>query len=392
MKRTGILAFLRRVRENVVVNDPITDDAYEHAAMDYCIRDLCMWSSINLIANLISKCEFRTFVSGKEKRGEEYYLWNVEPNRNQNSTQFLRKLISALYLRNEALVVEVSGQMLVADEFTHKPYALYDHQFTGVRVDDYTFAQTFFMGDVLYFELGNKDMRKVIDRVYESYNRLLKYAAAQYQRSRGSRGILKLPTMTKGNEEEQRALSDLLNIKFKTFFTANSAVLPLPQGYTYEDSASKTYSSETTRDIRAMIDDISDFTSRGFGIPPALMRGTVEGTKDAMGTLLTVTIDPLTDMMQEEINRKRSGRAGFLAGTYVQIDTKTIQHIDLLTVATSIDKLIGSGSFCINDIRRACGEAEIDEPWARQHFMTKNYAQAGDLNNAMEGNNDGKTA
>lgn len=368
----------------MVVNDPITDEAFEHAAMDYCIRDLCLWSSINLIASLIGKCEFRTFVRGKEKRDAEYLQWNVEPNRNQNSTQFLHKLIAALYLRNEALVVEVNGQLLVADDFTRRTFALYDHQFTGVRVDDYTFSQTFFMGDVLYFRLGERDMRKVVDSVYDSYNRLLKYAAAQYQRSRGSRGILKLPTMTKGNEEEQKALNDLLNNKFRTFYTANSAVLPLPQGYTYEDTGSKTYSNETTRDIRAMIDDISDFTARGLGIPSAILRGTVEGIKDAMSTLLTVTIDPLTDMLQEEINRKRNGLAGFRQGTYFLIDTKTIQHIDLLTVATSIDKLIGSGAFCVNDIRRACGEAEIDEPWAKQHVMTKNYAPSGELNRSME--------
>jgi len=389
----GIFSFFRRVKNGVVINDLITDDAFENAALEYCIRDLCLWSSINLIAGLVGKCEFRTFTGGKETRDAEHYLWNVEPNRNQNSTQFLRKLITRLYLTNEALVVEVNGQLLVADSFARTPYALYDHQFSGVTVEGFTFAQTFYMADVLYFQLSERNMRQVIDRVHDSYNRMLKYAATQYQRSRGSRGILKLPNIPSGSEEAQNALADLLNNKFKRFFTANSAVLPLPQGYSYEDSGGKTYANETTRDIRAMIDDISDFTARAFGIPPALMRGTVEGTKDAMNTLLTVTIDPLTDMLQEEINRKRSGLAGMRKGTYVRIDTKTVQHIDLLSVAGSIDKLIGSGVFCVNDIRRACGETEIDAPWARQHMMTKNYAPSGELNQALgEGNGDGKTA
>jgi hypothetical protein len=79
-------------------------------------------------------------------------------------------------------------------------------------------------------------------------------------------------------------------------------------------------------------------------------------------------------MLAEEINRKRNGYAGFAAGTYLMIDTKTIKHIDLLSVAGAVDKLIGSGAFCINDIRKACGDVEIDEPWARQHFITKNYS------------------
>ena len=367
----------------MVVSDPLTEEEFYRSAIDYCMRDLCLWSSVNLIANLISKCEFKTFTGGKETHDREYYLWNVEPNVNQNSTQFIHKWITQLYLHNEALIVEINGQLLVADSFTKTPYALYDYAFSGVTVEDYTFGKTFRMSEVMYFRLSEKNTRQVTDGVYESYNRLLNYATIQFQRTRGSRGILTIDAQAKNDPEYRATLNDLLDNKFKKFFTANNAVLPLFKGYSYEDTGSKTYASETTRDIRAMVDDISDFTARGLGIPPALVRGTVEGTKDALDNLLTYTIDPLTDMLQEEINRKRSGYEGFRKKTYLQIDTKTIRHIDLLSVATSIDKLIGSGVFCVNDIRKACGESEIAEPWANQHFMTKNYAPNGELNQAL---------
>lgn len=66
-------------------------------------------------------------------------------------------------------------------------------------------------------------------------------------------------------------------------------------------------------------------------------------------------------------------------------DTKAVKHIDLLDVATSIDKLISSGCFTINDIRRVCGEDEIDEPWANQFFMTKNYSAIEDIVNQLKG-------
>ncbi len=59
----------------------------------------------------------------------EYYLWNVEPNRNQNSSAFLTKLIGKLYRNNEALVIESNGQLLVADSFEKVKYALYDYTF-----------------------------------------------------------------------------------------------------------------------------------------------------------------------------------------------------------------------------------------------------------------------
>ena len=138
-----------------------------------------------------------------------------------------------------------------------------------------------------------------------------------------------------------------------------------------------------------MVDDISDFTAKGFCIPPALLRGDVAGLKDAIKLFLTFCIDPLVDNLQEEINRKRVGRSAFLAGTYIQIDTKTIEHIDLLSVSTAIDKLIASGAFCINDIRKAVGEQLIDEEWANQHWMTKNYSPADELLAALQGGDAG---
>lgn len=176
-----------------------------------------------------------------------------------------------------------------------------------------------------------------------------------------------------------------MNERFKKFFEAENAVLPLFDGYKYIDIGSKTYSNEGTRDIKAMIDDIYDFTGRAFGIPPVILKGDLANVGDtAINNYLTFCVDPLTDMLQEEINRKRSGYTAFSQGTYLEIDTRSIKHIDLLSVSTAIDKLIGSGSFCINDIRKLVGEPIIDEPWAWQHWITKNYSSVEDLLNALD--------
>jgi hypothetical protein len=78
-------------------------------------------------------------------------------------------------------------------------------------------------------------------------------------------------------------------------------------------------------------------------------------------------------------------KSGFSKGTYLKIDTKTIKHIDLLSVSTAVDKLISSGCFCINDIRKAVGDEIIDEDWAWQHFITKNYSTVEDLLKMLEG-------
>ncbi len=347
------------------------------------VRELAFWSCVNIIANAIGKCEFKTFVRHRETRGPEYYLWNVEPNANQNSSAFIHKWISQLYSRNEALVIEQNGQLLVADSFDRKPYALYDDVFSQVQVGDFTFNRTFMQSEVLYFRLSEKNMRLIANGLYAAYQKMIDYGMHSYQRSRGQKGVITIDTMAAGGSSWQKEYENLKNRDFKSFFDAENAVMPLFKGFRYDDLGSKTYSNEGTRDVRAMIDDVSDFTAKAFGIPPALLSGEVQGTSDALDQFLTFCVDPLADMLQEEINRKRNGYGGFSQGTYLQIDTRAIKHVDLLSVSTAIDKLISSGAYCINDIRKLTGDQVIDEPWAWQHFMTKNYATVAELLRAL---------
>jgi len=348
-------------------------DEYASLVFDIYVREMAFWSAVNIVANAVSKCEFKTFLNGKEDKGKEYYLWNIEPNKNQNSSAFLHKLIAKLYRNNECLVIEQNGQLLVADNFIRKPYALYDDVFTQVQVEDFTFDRPFNQSEVLYYKLNEENIRKLINGLYESYSKLIAYSMKTYQRSRGTKGIFKYDTLPVAGTPEREAFDALINRKIKQWMEGDNAALPLGRGQEWKELQHKTYTNESTRDIRAQIDDIFDFTARAFGIPPALLRGDVQDTSKAIDQLLTFCIDPLADMLQEEINRKRNGYEGLRRGTYLKINTSCIKHIDLFDVATAIDKLIASGAFNINDVREAAGYEAIDEPWAWQHWMTKNY-------------------
>ncbi len=357
-----------------------TPGEFFNYAAEYTVRELAFWSVVNAIANGVSKCEFKTFVRSKEVKGDEWYLWNVQPNKNQSSSAFIRQWITTLYRENECLIISTDdGQLLIADSFQHKEYALYDDIFTQVTVRDYVFQRSFVGSEVLFYRLNSANVNDLLHRLYESYGKLIAYGQKYYQKSRGNKGTLKVPSPQTGNAEQEEEISSFLTNQCRSFLENDNGVLPLYEGYDYTNLGSKTYANDSTRDIRAMIDDVLDFTARALGFPAALIRGDVAGIKEAMEAFLTLCLDPLTDFLTEEIIRKRIGKAAVLAGTTLVIDTMAVKHVDLLSVSGAIDKLIGSGAFCINDIRKLVGKEPIDEPWAWQHWITKNYATVEEL-------------
>lgn len=351
------------------------------AAQELQIRELCFWICVNMVANAIGRCEFRTFRANEETHGNEYYLWNYEPNINQNSTDFLHKLVAQLYSNNTALIINARKNkgrdtLVVADSWDVEPGVTRMNVYKNVVVGDMTFIKSFNEDEVIHLRLNSRDMREVINGIYDSYYRLYDAAVKAYKWTKGRHWkvhVDALSTKAKGWEERFR---EMVEKQVMPFLQSDGGVLPEFDGYTYTDIGGK--ASETaggdTRDIRNLIEDIFDFTARGFLIPAVLVNGKVEATADANTRFLTNCIDPLCDQLQEEITRKRYGYEQWVNGDYIRVDSSSIIHFDMFANAANVEKLVGSGAYTINDVLRAANQATINEAWADEHFMTLNIA------------------
>ncbi|MDY2736105.1 phage portal protein, partial [Intestinibacter sp.] len=114
--------------------------------------------------------------------------------------------------------------------------------------------------------------------------------------------------------------------------------------------------------------------AQAFQIPVSLMLGNITNINDIVKVFLTFCIDPIADMLSEELTRKTTGGyEGWSKGDYVKVDTSTINHIDVLDVADNANQLIASGIFCIDDVLKLLGLQPLNTDFSRQHFMTKNY-------------------
>ncbi|SEB15796.1 phage portal protein, HK97 family [Thalassobacillus cyri] len=354
--------------------------------VEYHYKNLAIQSCINLIANTLIRSKFRTFEKGKEKKSHNYYLFNVQPNQNQNSSEFFHEFVSKLVLENECLVVMQNKRLYVAESFDVKEYALFENIYKNVTIKNYQLSRSFMESEVFHFKLNNDRIKNVIDSMYASYGKLLTSAMNYYKRSNALRAKLKMRGIRSAKNEDQKKLEDMFNEQLKRFMTAeNSAVLPEQEGRELEEMQSMSNSGRTSRDIRAIVDDIFDFVSMGFNIPKGLLKGDLADIEGQTDNFLMFCIEPIAELIEDEINRKFYTKEEYLARTYMKIDTSLIKYVDPVKLANALEKFLSSGTHSVNDNKRLIDEEPIDEPWAEEYFITKNYEEINKFLKGGEG-------
>ena len=359
------------------------------AAQEFQLRDMSFWICANMIANAVGRCEFRTFRDGKEIREREHYLWNVEPNVNQNSTAFLHKLVAKLLTDGECLVISTRQRegydaLVVADSYMlNGCYPSKQNEYINVQVGDVSYEKTFREREVLHLKLNHINVKPVLDGLYGAYWRLISAAMKRYEWDKGQHWKVHVGQLASGAEDFTENFSRMIEQQVKTFLDSNGAILPEFDGYAYTNEGGK--ANVDLADIQAQMKDVLGFTAKTLQIPAVLVDGSIQGTEDAQGRFLTGCIDPICDQLQEEINRKRYGYDRMRAGDYLRVDTSSIRHFDMFANAANVEKLVGSGAFTINDVLRSAGLPTIPEPWADEHYMTKNIAALGAETTALGG-------
>lgn len=345
-------------------------------ATEIYFKELAVQACINLIAGVLSRAEFQTFEKGEEVRKDSYYLFNVEPNPNKSASKFWRDVVSKMVYNNECLVVWQDEHIYVADNFSVDRYAFKEYIYRNVIVDDFALSRSYTESEVFHFELHNERIADVIEGLYNSYGKLIAAAQVNYKRNHSRRGTVEVPTNWPTTEKAQQELRDLFERKFKAFFEAEGpAVLPLTGGLKYNELPSNigVKGGADNAQIRAFIDDVIDFVCIAFQVPPQLIKGDVADTEKAMDNLLTFCINPLAEVIHDEINRKYYKKKAVLERTYMRINTSMIRAHDLKDIAGALETLLRIGGYSIDDILKTLGMEPLGTEWSTARWMTKNY-------------------
>lgn len=358
------------------------------AAEEIRLRELAFTCAVNLVANVLGNCEVKTYSDGRPVKGTEAYTWNLSPNPYQTSSEFWHKLVFQLFWHNEALIIPLRrgnrNQMLIADDWQPSDFdPNLETVFSGVVANGYQFNSAFRESEVLHLRLQHRNTARVVDAINNSYYKLFEAASKNFKTGSGVHLKVHVNQAASGDREFKETLSQIMEDQVKPWANAERSVLPEFNGYNYETLWPDT-AGQTSRDVRALVDDIFDFTYSAFCIPTALIKGTVTNLGEVISQFFTCCIDPLASMIEEEATRKRYGLTEWRRGNFLKIDTSTVQHFDIFANANNIEKLVGSGAFSINEVLSAAGRPEIDEDWARMHWLTLNISNIEQAARAAE--------
>lgn len=335
-------------------------------------REAAFWGCVNLIANAVGKCEVREFRGGRQQRGPEWYLWNVQPNRNQSASAFWHKLVAKAFSEGEALIVKepYGDGIVVADAFDiddERPVYAYKNIQVGKRkIERLTEAE------VLYIRPNWKNIEPLIRKMSDSFLKLMASSMQNYLFNGGQHWKVHVDQVLTADDEWRENFTKMMEKQIKPFLNSASAILPEMDGYTYTQVSGNSAGAVKSDEIRNLIASIWAETSRAFLIPSALIAGNQQDTTVANRQFLTDVIDPLARMIEQEANRKRFTMDEYLAGNRLTVDTSAIVHFDVFSNAANVEKIIGSGLKSVNELRALIGDSPIDEEWADRHFMTKN--------------------
>lgn len=338
------------------------------------IEELALFSVIDLISSVGAMCEWRFYRNKVRQESTDWYDWNVSPNPDQNGAEFKRLLFARMLRFNEALVFEQNGHYYLAETFSREQDGFRPAVYTGVSYRGQSVTRALREDEVMHFRLAASGQAWALqNNIRGLYSAAMQEAWDKYRKSGGKSGILKVGMQARGKSSFEKDYETLMNDRFKRFFDAKNAVLPLFDGYDYvpQNGPSSQKSTSEVSDIGALLQQAQVSACNPYHVPPSILRGEVTNLDDAVNSMLTFGVKPPLKTVEAEYNRKMFGK-GMLNGWRMQISTVGIKSVDILAQAANAEKLVQNRLYNSNGVREIFGDEPIPEKWADEYVITKN--------------------
>lgn len=342
--------------------------------------------AIDLIASIIAKTEIQTFEMKKNKieenRGDLYWTLNIQPNFNENGTSFLYKLVCKLLVDGSALVL-INGSnneyLYIADEFNISDRVLKEKVFTDITISDaegnsINTTKKYTTDNTIYFSLKNNLLKQASESFKTNSGKILKTAQSSFIKTNTGKWKLKKPggqpTLIDAETNKPIELKEYTEKITKGLFEEDDAVVLLSEMFDLINLNLNNQKNIT--DFESIFLRTSKTVAQKWKIPLDVFFGDFTDKSNGLNNFITFGVDLYYELIEDGFNISLVGKQSYLKGEYVKFNRSTIAHKDVLDCGTSIDKLTAN-KFSRNEINKFLRLPYIDEDWANEHALTKNY-------------------
>ncbi len=344
--------------------------------------------AIDLIAKTIAKCEIQTFEKNKNKiekhKGDLYWTLNYQPNYNENGTRFLYKLVTKLLVDKTALVIinktPTTNLLYVADSYDTDKEILRGKMFTNVSLSDdegnsLKLRKTYNIENSIYYSLQNSQLNTASESFKLNTSKILKAVQKSFIQANVGKWRLKNPGSqpTMLDSETKKPISyDKYKAKItEGLLSEDEAVVLLAEMFDLINLNKD--NNKNLTDFESIVKRISDTVAQKWNIPLDVFYGSKTEKSTGTNDFITFAVDPYFEILEDGFNVSLVGKESILTGEYIKFNRLNINHKDLVDKASGWDKLISNG-FSFNQLSEFLGLPTIDDDWANEHYITKNYA------------------
>ncbi|MBJ8075265.1 phage portal protein [Bacillus cereus group sp. N12] len=344
------------------------------------LKKVALETCINFIARTVSLSEFRMMKKDTRQYNDWHYLLNIRPNTDQSAADFWQDFVYKLIFDNEVLAILTDqNDLLIADHFDRVEYAVYPDVFKNVTVKDYTFQRSFQMDEVIYITYNNEELTKFMSGIFKDYTQLFSRMIETNMFSNQIRATAEMESAQNLEGENLTKLQSFMDKLFGAFRKNAFAIVPKIKGFNYTEIADGSNNGRSVEELSKLKKDLIDHVANILGIPTALVRGDMGDYETSIKAYIKFCISPLIKKIEDELNAKLIEKKNFLLGE--KIEVTGVKEKDIIDHAEAVDKLVASGAFTRNEVRKLFGAERSNNPALDEFVITKNYQSA----NSIEG-------
>ena len=345
--------------------------------------------AIDIIAKTISKCEIQTFESKdnkvEETKSDLYWTLNIQPNFNESGTSFIYKLITQLLVEKRALVVinktPKTNFLYVADDFNANSKILVGKTFTNIKISDnegnsIILEKPYNTENSIYYSIKNTKLATASESFKSKSAKILKTTQNAFIKSNTPKWRLKFPgqqpTMLDPKTNQPITYDEYKKKVTDGIFSEEEAIILLSEIFDLVNLNKD--SNKDLAEFSTIVKQIGDSVSQKWNIPLDIFYGSKTEKSTGTNDFITFAVDPYFELLEDGFNSSLVGKESYLKGEYVMFNRFSLQHKDIFDSANGIDKLIGDG-FSRNEINKFLKLPKINEDWANEHNLTKNYGK-----------------